>query len=77
MEPFLWENYLEVELLDQRVCAFLFLKDIAQLSFREFVSIFILLVMIQCFSIICLFLVINYFNIISDINEYSISISEN
>lgn len=51
MEPFLWDNYLEAELLDQRVCAFLFLKDIANLSFRETVLVFIQLAMVQCFSI--------------------------
>lgn len=52
-------------------------EDIANLSFRETVSVFIQLAMVQCFSIICLFLVVNYFNIISDINEYSITISGN
>ena len=47
VEPSLYDNYLEVELLGQMICAFLLLKDISNLSFREIVSIYILLAMIH------------------------------
>lgn len=66
------DNFLEVEFLGQGVCAFLFLKGLAKVSFREVISIYILLAMDHSFYIIYIYLVTNYFNIISDINEYSV-----
>lgn len=41
MQLYLWDKFLEVKLLDQRVCTFVILSEIAKLFSIDFVPIYI------------------------------------